>query len=107
MKEQNIEIIESPEYKAYLAALARLASGYVSRIRVQFAERAYDKYQDATTRRVVLAYGEEIDELDRQRNRDFAYCARFGSVSTGMLEDSCLNNAGHYAQTIKLLFDIA
>lgn len=106
MKEQDIHITTSEEYKAYIKALCRLASGYIPKIRVKFAEQAYDKYMDATTRRIVLAYGEEIEELDASRLRDFSHYAHFGSVGTGPLTDSCLNNAKSYGETIKMLFDI-
>ena len=103
---QEYEIIRSEEYKAYLKALCRYASGYVSRIRVQFAERAYEKYQDPTTRRIVLAYGEEIEKLDADRLRQFESASRYGALTEESLNDSCLIHAGAYGETIKLLFDI-
>lgn len=107
MTEQKYEIINSEEYKDYLNALCRLASDYVSRIRVQFAEKAYDMYQNETVRRIVYAYGEEMEKLDADRIREFAYVAHFGATTPEHLNDTCLNNARHYAATIKMLFDIA
>lgn len=106
MKEQDIKITNSEEYKAYLKALCRLASGYVSRIRVQFAEKAYEMYQNETVRKIALAYGEEVEKLDEGRFRDFRMVASSGKTSDECLEDSCLNNARHYGATLKMLFDI-
>ena len=106
MKEQDTKITYSEEYKMYLAALCRLASHYVSRIRVQYAERAYEKYQDEPIRRLVLEYGMEIEKLERDRLRDFRHCSEFGAVTTGSLEDSCLNRAKSYGDAIHLLFNI-
>ena len=107
MKEQDYKITQSEEYAEYMNALCRLASGYVSRIRVQFAEKAYDMYQNETVRRIVLEYGEEIQKLDEYRQKDFAYVARYGAVTPECLGDDVLNNAKHYEHTIKMLFDIA
>lgn len=103
---EKLEITQRDEYREYLRSLCLLASHYVSRIRVQFAERAFDKYQDETVRRLVLAYGVEIRKLDESRLRDFKHVSEFGAVSVGHLEDSCLNNAAHYGAAIRLLFDI-
>lgn len=107
MKEQDYKITRTDEYNEYLDALCRLASEYVSRIRVQFAEKAYDMYQNETVRRVVYAYGEEIAKLDEYRKRNFGYVSRYGATTPDSLSDDCLNNANHYGQTIKMLFDIA
>lgn len=107
MTEQNLTITTSEEYKDYIKALCKLASAYVSRIRVQFAEKAYDKYQDATVRRLVLAYGEEIEKLEESRLQDFRYVSQNGATTPEHLNDTCLNNAKHYAAAIKMLFDIA
>ena len=107
MTKQDYSITTSEEYKDYIKALCKLASAYVSRIRVQFAEKAYDKYQDATVRRLVLAYGEEVEKLEESRLRDFQYVAEFGATMPDHLNDTCLNNAKHYAAAIKMLFDIA
>lgn len=98
--------IHSDEYKAYLAALCDLASNYISEIRVQFATKAYEKYQDPTVRRLVLAYGEEVRKLREDRLRDFAWVENHSFVGADHLHDSCLNNARHYAEAIHLLFDI-
>ena len=106
-KEQDYKITASEEYKEYMKALCRLASGYVSRIRVQFAEKAYEKYQDETTRRIVLAYGEQAEKLDNSRLRDFEFVSVYGATTPDHLEDDCLNNADSYGHTIKMLFDIA
>jgi len=103
---ERYEIKKNPEYDEYMKALCRLASGYVARIRVQFAERALEKFQDETTRRIVLEYGKQCEKLDRDRLRNFCYYSDFGGASVGSLEDSCLNNASAYGATIKLLFDI-
>ena len=107
MKEQEIKITSSANYDLYLHALCKLSSQYVSRIRVQFAEKAYEMYQNETVRRIVFAYGEEIEKLEHDRFRDFKYTAAHGAVTPESLEDSCLNNAKHYGNTIKMLFDIA
>ena len=103
---ERFQITRTEEYKQYMKALCRLASGYVSRIRVQFAEKAFDKYQDATIRRIVLAYGEQIEKLDAQRLRDFETVSENGATTPECLEDSCLNYASDYGHTIKMLFDI-
>ena len=107
MKEQEYKITSSEEYQQYLWSLCKLASGYVSRIRVQFAEKAYEMYQNETIRRIVLAYGEEIEKLEHDRFRDFRHAAQYGACTPDSLDDSCLNNARHYGNTIKMLFDIA
>lgn len=106
MKEQDLNITQSIDYKLYLKALCRLASDYVSRIRVQFAEKAYEMYQNETVRRIVLEYGKEAEQLDEYRLRDFCHVAEFGATTPDHLNDSCLCNAKHYAATIKMLFDI-
>lgn len=98
--------MQTEEYAAYIKALCRLASGYVSRVRVQFAEKAFEKYADPTVRKLVLAYGEEIEKLDAERLRDFAFAARYGAVTNESLEDSCLNNAREYGKAIWFLFEI-
>jgi len=105
-EDQDLKITHSEEYKKYIEALCQLASGYVSRIRVQFAEKAYDMYQNETVRRIVLAYGDELEDLYRHRLMDFRYAADFGAVSQDSLEDFPLNHARHYGATIKMLFDI-
>lgn len=107
MDYEKLKITQSDEYKEYLAALCRLASEYVSRIRVQFAEQAFEKYADPTIRRLVLAYGEEREKLDRDRLREFDYVSRNGATTPEHLNDSCLNRAHSYGDAVKLLFDIA
>lgn len=106
MKEQDYKIIGTTEYNEYLAALCRLASQYVSRIRVQFAEKAYEMYQNETVRRIVNAYSEEVEKLDNDRLYDFKHAARHGATTPESLSDSCLNKARSYGDTIKMLFDI-
>lgn len=106
MDMEKYKITSSEEYHKYLKALCRLASHYVSRIRVQFAEKAFDKYQDETIRKLVIAYGEQAEKLDETRLRDFCYVSEYGAATTESLNDSCLNNAGNYGQSIKFLFEI-
>lgn len=106
MKEQDYKIISSDDYNEYLKALCRLSSQYVSKIRVQFAEKAYEMYQNETVRRIVYAYGEEIEKLDSDRLREFIFAAKHGAISPESMDDSCSNHARHYAETIKMLFDI-
>lgn len=100
---EKFQITQSEEYKTYIAALCRLASGYIPEIRRQLAEKALENFQNETLRRLVLAYGEEIQKLDADRLREFSWAA--SNPETGYsLEDSCLNNAEHYAAAIKLFF---
>ena len=102
----DVNITKTPEYKAYLEALCRIASEYVPRIRIQFAEKAVEKFQDETTRKLVLAYGEEIKKLDADRLRDFTWRAENPATMAHNLEDSCLNKAHSYHDAIKFLFEI-
>ena len=107
MNHENFEITHSEEYKAYIAALCRLASTYVSRIRVKFAERAFEKYADPTIRKLVLAFGEEAKKLDEDRLRDFEWVSEYGAGGAkDRLNDSCLIYAGDYARAIWFLFGI-
>ena len=103
---ENLRITQSEEYKQYMKALCKLASGYVSRIRVQFAEKAFDKFQDATTRRIVIEYGKEAEKLEADRLRDFRHVSEFGATTPEHLNDSCLNRASDYQHTAFMLFDI-
>lgn len=110
---ENMKITQSDEYREYLAALCHIASGYIPRIRAQFATKAFEKYQDASTRRLVLAYGEERKALEASRLRDFRSFAETVidedapfEKSPDYLTDFCLNKAGAYADAVKLLFDI-
>lgn len=100
---KKLEITQSAEYKAYIEALCRLACVYIAEIRRQFAAKAFELYGNETIRRLVLAYGEEIKKLEEDRLRDFKYAADYPE-SEFSLEDSCLNNAQHYAQAIKFFF---
>lgn len=102
----RLNVTHSDEYKAYLSALCRLASGYVSRIRVKFAERAYEKYANETIRSLVLAYGKECEELDKSRLFDFELASEYGAHSENSLSDFCLNKAKSYGDAIWFLFDI-
>lgn len=102
-------ITQSPEYAPYMKALSRLASAYIPRIRRQFAEQALEKFQNETVRRLVLAYGEEVEKLDADLLSDFKWAARYAGTENAepyTLETSCLNHAAHYGETLKFLFDI-
>lgn len=103
---EELKVIQSEEYKAYIKALCLVAEDYVSRIRVQFAEKAFEMYSNETVRKIVMAYGEEHMKLEAKRSRDFMNVAEFGACSDESLTDDCLNNARHYAATIKMLFEI-
>lgn len=105
MREQDYKITHSDEYKEYMKALCRLACVYVSEIRVQFADKAYEMYQNETVRRIVLEYGKEAEKLDEDRLRSFRHISEYGPTDYGM-PDTCLSNAEHYAKTIYMLFDI-
>lgn len=100
---ERFEVIHSAEYKAYIKALCHLASQYIPEIRRQFAAKAVELFQKETIRRLVLAYGEEAKKLEEERLREFTWAANY-TESEYSLEDSCLNNAGHYAAAIKLFF---
>lgn len=103
---EDWKVMRSEEYETYLKALCRLSAGYVSRIRVKFAERAYEKFTDPTIRKLVLAYGAECEDLDRHRLNDFKYVAKYGATTEESMTDWCLNNSGHYAKAIWFLFGI-
>ena len=100
---ERFEITRSGEYKAYIEALCHLASQYIPEIRRQFAAKACELFQNETIRQLVLAYGEEAKKLEEERLREFTWAANY-TESEYSLEDSCLNNAGHYAVAIKLFF---
>ena len=103
----KLHITQSAEYKAYIAALCELASNYVAKIRRQFAEKAFDNYQNEAVRSLVLAYGAELEKLRADRLRDFTWVADDPEAFGGLeLDDSCLNKAQSYADAIKFLFDI-
>ena len=103
------KITSSEEYQDYLKALFDLAWGYIPQIRKQFADRAYEKYQDETTRRIVLAYGKEREEAKDRIFRQFQNVSKYDDWSSEEFnyEVSCLNMAASYGNTIKMLFDIA
>ena len=102
---ETMKITTSAEYKSYLKALCWIAESYVSRIRVQFAQKAFEMYQNETVRKIVLAYGVEHEKLEERRLRDFTFATEHPR-NDDSLEDDCLNNARHYALTVKMLFDI-
>lgn len=105
---EELKIKQSEEYKEYLKALCRWSSQFVTRIRAQYARKAFQMYQNETVRRIVLAYGEEAEDLDAQRLRDFDFIVDHPDYETAetALEDWCLNKASSYGQTIALLFEI-
>ena len=103
---ENWELTHTEEYGKYMASLCRLASGYVSTIRVKFATRAFEKYADPTIRKLVLAYGEECEKLDKDRLSDFRFVSEHGPSTDWALKDSCLNNAHEYGKAIWFLFGI-
>ena len=105
-KEQDYKITQSEEYKEYLKALCRLSSDWIPEIRVQFAAKAYDKYQDATIRKLVLAYGEEKKKLDEYMYNHFRWESESDEPNAKFLEGDILNKAGAFAKTIYFLFDI-
>ena len=106
VSEEELKVIHSEEYKVYIKALCWVAEDYVSRIRVQFAEKALEMYRNETVRKIVLAFGKEHEKLEERRLRDFMHAAEFGACTDESLTDDCLNNARHYAATIKMLFEI-
>lgn len=103
---EKYTITRTEEYKTYVAALCSLASGYVARIRRQFAEKAFDNYQNETIRKLVLAYGQELEKLQKMRLDDFTLVANDPEMFGHGLEDSCLNKAKSYADAIRFLFEI-
>ena len=103
---EKLHVTNSEEYKAYLAALCELASGYVSKIRRQFAEKAFELYQNEAVRSLVLAYGVEVEKLRADRLRDFTWAANDPAIFGDRLDDSCLNKAESYGDAIKFFFGI-
>lgn len=103
---ERMNTTNSPEYKAYIAALCRLASQFVPHIRRQFAERAFDLYNDESVRRLVIAYGEEAKKLDEFRLGEFTLVAEDPALHRHSLEDYCLNRAKSYADAIRLFFEV-
>lgn len=103
---EKMTITQSPEYKEYTAALCRLASQFIPRIRRQFAEKAFDLYNNETIRRLVIAYGEEAKKLDEYRLREFTWAADDPEHTPCELDDDCLNRAKSYADSIRFFFEI-
>ena len=103
---EKMTITLSPEYKEYTAALCRLASQFVPRIRRQFAEKAFDLYNNETLRRLVIAYGEEAKKLDEYRLREFTIVANNPEHFPHELDDDCLNRAKSYSDSIRFFFEI-
>lgn len=109
------EVRKTDEYKTYMKALCRLASRWVPEIRIQYAQKAFDMYQDETVRKLVLAYGEEWEKLDADRFHDFCradenfdedFYGNYNVDPKTYLKDSCLIYAGEYAQALFYLFGI-
>ena len=108
-RNQDLSIRLSEEYKLYLQNLCRLASRWVPRIRAQFADKAYEMYQNETVRKLVMAYGVEYEKLEKDRLFDFTMAAEHGYDEDKVdvqLGDSCLSKASSYADAIWLLFGI-
>lgn len=115
MDMEKWQIRRSEEYQNYMKALCRLASTWVPKIRIQFAQKAYEMFQNETVRKLVLAYGEEAKQLDASRLDDFCradenfdedFWGKYEVNADTYLRDSCLNHAGEYAQAVYYLFDI-
>ena len=105
---EDWKILRSEEYKNYIAALARLSSEWVPRIRIQFAEKALEKFKDKTIRRIVLEFGKEIVKLDNFTVDDFMYVSEYGAddYRRERIGCDCLNHASEYRRTAYMLFDI-
>ena len=104
---QDLKITLSQEYKDYLAILSELSSCWVSRIRMQFARKAYNMYQDETIRKLVFAYGEEHKKREDERIRQFSFAAEWLDRDDDYLRDShCLIHDEEYRQTLYFLFEI-
>lgn len=98
-------LCDNEEFTTYLEALCHLASDYIPKIRRQFAEKAVEMYHNETVRKLVLAYSEELKDLQRRRYDDFRWIAKDPS-SDFSLNDWCLNKAKSYADAIWFLFGI-
>lgn len=108
-----LSTIQSDDYKRFTEILLHRAMTWVPRIRRQYAIKAYEMYQNPTVRKLVFAYGEEVDNLQKDLLREFRSLSE--AKPTGQdpeeldfyrMEGSCLNHAGAYAQAIDLLFEI-
>lgn len=104
---QDLSITLSEEYKEYMAALSKLSSRWVPRVRIQFARKAYNLYQNETIRKLVLAFGEETKKREADQLRNFEFAAEWNDSPEDYLEDSnCLIHDDEYAQALFLLFEI-
>lgn len=108
---KEISVLLSEEYKQYIEALSDCACYYVERIRVQFAEKAYQNYFNETIKKLVLAYGEQAEKLRKERARDFAFAVEYfedyaDEGKTVHIDDSCINKTKSYREALYLLFDI-
>ena len=106
MSLENLKIMHSEDYKDYLQALCWVSEEFVPRIRVQFAEKAFEMFADETVRKIVLACGEEYKKLKATRLRDFVSVSEHGAFSEYSLTDDCLNHFKDYAATVYMLFEI-
>lgn len=107
MDTEKLRITTSDEYKTYISALSLRASTWIPKIRKQYAVKAFELFSDPSIRKLVIAYGEEMEKLRRDRLRDFETLANDpGRYDFLSLEDSCLINASEYGKAIDLLFDI-
>lgn len=101
------EASKDPQFEEYISALCNLAATYVSRIRKQFADKAVEKFQDPTIRKLVLAYGEEVKKQNEYRLQQFRSDARWRKSEADRLDDDHLLIHDHeYAKAIWFLFDI-
>lgn len=97
----------SDEFREYTDALCEYASNFVPEIREQFAEKAFEMYQNESVRKLVLAYGKDAEERRKNRKKYFQWACE--SAATG---ESCkysidlMNSAlaKNYGDAIWLLF---
>ena len=106
MNYEKMKTTQTEEYKVYMKSLCKLASHYVSRIRVQFAEKAYEMYQNETIRKLVLEYGKEVEKLEESRLRDFNYVSDYGATTPDSLDDTVLNYSNAYGKAVWFFFGI-
>lgn len=104
---QDYNITHSEEYKEYLSALCRCASCWIAELRIQYAQKAYEMYQNETVRKIVLEYGKLVKKADEYNLKRFTWAAEDPETSTAdSVRGDCLNKAGSLADTIYFLFDI-
>ena len=104
---QDLSITLSEEYKQYIEILSDLSSHWVPSIRLQFAKKAYNCYQDPSIRKLVFAYGEDAVKRRRERYRQFEFAAEWHDCDESYLEDSnCLIHDSEYRRALFLLFEI-